>query len=146
MSNVRRHTVTTMLRIVLTLLLLIWSLATSAGNSFSKEGKALFDEIQNHLVTVGVCKSNERCYEVAPIYGRDGRTIELNLYAANDPTVVKEVFGFVAANGLRITHGKPIALSAFPKPKEEYVNSVKGMLANRNPPVTLELKRSDASR
>lgn len=95
-------------------------------------------EMQNHLISAGLCMNKKHCSQVASIYRRDGKYIEMNLYAASDE-VIQELFGFVAANGLRITKGKPIILNAFPKPKETYVNSFKGRMENRKPSISLRL-------
>ncbi len=95
-------------------------------------------EMQSHLISTGLCTKKEQCNQIATIYRRDGKYIEMNLYAASDE-VIQEIFGFVAANGLRITKGKPIILNAFPKPKENYVNSFKGRMENRKPPISLRL-------
>lgn len=129
-----------MLKFITTIALLVFSLTSFAGSAQSEEGKALTIALQKHLIAVGICTNESHCHQVAPIYGRDGKAIEINLYSAVDPAVVREVFGFVAANGLGISSGKPIVLNAFSRPKESYVNTVKGMLENRDPPVSLRLK------
>lgn len=131
-----------MLKITLAFWLCLFNPMSWAGNGFSIEGNALFDALTEHLISVGVCKNSQDCYNVAPIYRRDGKAIEMNLYSATDSAVVQEVFGFVAARGLDLTRGKEIHLNAFPKPKESYVNSFKGLKENRNPPTSLLLKGS----
>jgi hypothetical protein len=110
------------------------------GSGYSEEGNRLSTELRKHLIQSDLCANNENCKEIAPIYRRDGRAIELNLYSATDPKVVQAIFGFVAANGLRITNGKPVILNSFPKAKKDYVNSISGLFANRKPVVSLRLE------
>lgn len=117
-----------------------FALPCFAGSGFSEEGNRLSTELDSHLIRSGLCSDVKTCNDAAPIYRRDGTTVEFNLYAATNPQVVQEVFGFIAANGLRITNGKPIVLSAFPKPKEAYVNSISGFIANRKPVASLRLE------
>lgn len=125
-------------------MLLAWTLCFAlpcfAGSGSSEEGNRLSTELNSHLIRSGLCSDIKTCYDAAPIYWRDGKTVELNLYVATNPQVVQEVFGFIAANGLRITNGKPIALGAFSKPKEAYVNSISGFIANRKPVASLRLE------
>ncbi|WP_200224415.1 hypothetical protein [Rhodoferax fermentans] len=64
----------------------------------------------------------------------------MNLYSATNPAVTQEVFGFVAAHGLRLTGGIEIHLNTLPKPKESYVNSLKGVKENQHPMTSLVLK------
>lgn len=120
--------------------LLTIAASSGAGSGFSVEGNRLSAELDKHLIQAGHCRDFASCNEVATIYRRDGREIEFNLYSATNPEIVSVVFGFVAANGLRLTNGKPVVLSAFPKSKEEYVNSVKGFIANRKPVAQLRLQ------
>lgn len=117
-----------------------FALTCLAGSGFSDEGNRLSTELREHLIRSGLCNDIKTCNEIAPIYRRDGKVAEFNLYLATDPKVVQEVFGFMAANGLRITNGKPIVLSAFPKPKEAYVNSVGGFIKNNKPVASLRLE------
>jgi hypothetical protein len=129
-----------MLKYTATVALSFFFTASWAGGGYSEEGDALSEALRKHIISVGICTAADDCAKVIQILRRDGKTIEMNLYAATDPVVVREVFGFVAANGLRISNGKAITLNAFPKPKESYVNSVKGFRENRNPPLTLQLR------
>jgi hypothetical protein len=131
-----------MLKLTAVLLACFCNSVSWAGSGFSDEGNALFAALNQHLISVGVCENSQECHRVAPIYRRDGKSIEMNLYSATNPAVVQEVFGFVAAHGLRLTGGKEIHLNAFPKPKESYVNSFKGIRENRNPLTSLVLKSS----
>lgn len=105
------------------------------GERFTSEGNTLSKAIIDHLVAKNLCASESACHTLQ-MYGGHGDQVRFSFYAINDPLVTYAITGFVASEGLKLTHNIPITLSFFPNPHDHYMG-----FDFSNPTMKLEVKK-----
>lgn len=91
------------------------------GERYSEQGRALGKAVYEELIRQRFCTDFSDCQKKKPMYGENGDRVRLNLYGIQDRELLSKVFSMVAKDGMGITNGAPITLSAFPGQKADYL-------------------------
>lgn len=91
------------------------------GERYTREGNALSKKVFQTLIQEGFCTDLQDCNKKEPLFGEDGDRVHLNIYGITDHRILSGIFTMVASEGMKTTNGVPITLTAFQKPKKEYM-------------------------
>ena len=91
------------------------------GERYTREGHALGKKVYQTLIQEGFCADLRDCQKKEPLFGEHGDRVYLNIYGITDHRILSAIFTMVVSEGRKTTNGAPITLTAFQKPKKEYM-------------------------
>lgn len=91
------------------------------GERYTREGHALGEKVYQTLIQEGFCADLRDCQKKEPLFGEDGDRVHLNIYGITDHRILSVIFAMVVREGMKTTNGVPVTLTAFQKPKKEYM-------------------------
>lgn len=106
--------------LIFTITILFGKGSIMGGEMYTKEGEALGAEITKELIKQGFCKTSRECNQVLEIYGGYGNRVNFSIYAPKNKSALAAVFKLLVERGIELTNGISIAVTVFPKSRNEY--------------------------
>jgi len=133
------------IRIAAHVLLLLAALSSigvwAMGEKYAEQGGRLSGALRTALVTGGFCKTSQECQKLLPGTAGHGDRVRIAYYEVNDRNIkaLSVLINMVVEQGISITSGIPITITAYKESHEEYRKS--SVFSRIEPFLVLEMNK-----
>lgn len=116
--------------------------AGAMGKTFSEQGRQLSILLNRVLISKGMCESPPDCFNLLPGFTDHDDRVRINYYEVGNQNFAAflEVIDFVLKDGLNVTDGTPITITAHRETHNE-VRKSGIFIKNVKPFMTLEVNK-----